>query len=139
MPDILLNLPLKMENDFLVNPLLRIIHLYSLNFPQNHVCPRVLCERLVSRSPVGVSFMAQRKRIWLGTMRLRVLSLALLGGLRNRHCPELWCRSKTRLGSWLGYQIAVAVVEASSYSSNWTPSLGTSMCRWCVSEKTKNK
>ena len=29
---------------------------------------------------------------------------------------------------WLGSHIAVAVVKAGGYSSNWTPSLGTSIC-----------
>ena len=41
-------------------------------------------------------------------MRLRVWSLASLSGLRNRHCPELWCRSRLQLGS--GVAVAVAVV-----------------------------
>ena len=31
--------------------------------------------------------------------------------------------------------VAVAVVEASSYSFNFTPSLGTSICRACGSKK----
>ena len=38
---------------------------------------------------------------------------------------ELWCRSQMQLGS----RVAVAVVQAGGYSSDWTPSLGTSMCR----------
>ena len=29
---------------------------------------------------------------------------------------------------WLGFCVAVAVVEAASYSSDVTPSLGTSIC-----------
>ena len=53
-----------------------------------------------------------------------VRSLALLIGLRIRQCCELWCRSQTRLGSG----IAVAVAQAGGYSSNSTPSLGTSIC-----------
>ena len=36
--------------------------------------------------------MVQWKRIRLGTMRLRVRSLALRSGLRIWHCCELWCR-----------------------------------------------
>ena len=60
-------------------------------------------------------------------MRIRVQSLAPLSGLRIQHCGEPWCRSQTRLRSC----IAVAVVEAGSCSSDWTPSLGTSMCRRC--------
>ena len=51
----------------------------------------------------GVPTVAQRKRIWLGTMRLRVQSLASLSGLGIR---ELWCRPQMRLRSC----IAVAVV-----------------------------
>ena len=42
----------------------------------------------------------------LGTMRLLVRSLALLSGLRIRHCCELWCRLQMQLG----YRVAVAVV-----------------------------
>ena len=38
--------------------------------------------------------MVQWKRIRLGTMRLRVRSLALLSGLRIQHCYELWCKKK---------------------------------------------
>ena len=54
----------------------------------------------------GVPIVAQRKQIRLGTMGLQVLSLALLSGLRIRHCHELWCRSQTRLRSG----IALALV-----------------------------
>ena len=36
--------------------------------------------------------MAQRKRIRLGTMRLRIQSRASLSGLRIQWCRELWCR-----------------------------------------------
>ena len=42
----------------------------------------------------------------LGTMRLWVLSLASLRGLRIWHCYELWCRSQMRLGS--GVPVALA-------------------------------
>ena len=38
---------------------------------------------------------------------------------------ELWCRSQMCLGSC----VAVAVLEAGSYSSDSTPSLGTYICR----------
>ena len=40
---------------------------------------------------------------------------------------------------WLRSHIAVAVVQAGSYSSNWTPSLGTSICLRCGPKKTKEK
>ena len=59
--------------------------------------------------------------------------LASLSGLSIQHCPELWCRSQTGLGS----QVAVAV--ASNYSSDWTPSLGTSIRLGCGPKKTKQK
>ena len=68
--------------------------------------------------------MADRKINQLGTMRLRVPSLALLSGLRIQHCCELQCRSQTRLV----FDVAVAVVQASSCSSHSIPSLGTSIC-----------
>ena len=82
--------------------------------------------------------MAQQKRIRLGTMRLQVQvrSLPLLSGLRIWHCHELWCRLQT----WLGSCVAVTVAQASSYSSDQTPSLGISMCRRCgPKRKTKKK
>ena len=62
----------------------------------------------------GVPVVVQQKRIQLGTMRLRVRSLALLSGLRTRRCHELWCR----LQMWLISCVAVALVQASSYSSD---------------------
>ena len=68
--------------------------------------------------------MVQQKRIQLGTMRLWVRSLASLRGLRIWRCRELWCRSQT----WPGSHAVVAVMQAGSYSSDWTPSLGNSMC-----------
>ena len=43
---------------------------------------------------------------------------------RLAHCCELWCRSQISLGS----DVAMAVVQAGSRSSNWTPGLGTSLC-----------
>ena len=53
----------------------------------------------------GVPVVAQQKRIQLGTMRMRVPSLASLRGLRIWRCRELWCRSQT----WLGSHVAIAV------------------------------
>ena len=38
-------------------------------------------------------------------MRMRVLSLASISGLRIRLCQELWCKLQT----WLGSRVAVAV------------------------------
>ena len=39
----------------------------------------------------------------------------------------------------LGTCVAVAVVEAGSYSSHSTPSLGTSICHGCGPKKKKKK
>ena len=71
----------------------------------------------------------------LGTMRLRVRSLPLLSGLRIRRCREQWCRSQMRLGSC----VSVALVWAGGYSSDSTPSLGTSTCHWSSPRKDKKK
>ena len=81
--------------------------------------------------------MAQQKQIRLRTMQFRVPSLASLSGLKVWHCLELRCRSQT----WLGSDIAaaVAVVLAGSCSSNWTPSLGTSICHGYGLKKLKKK
>ena len=68
-------------------------------------------------------------------MRLQVRSLPLLGGLTIRRCRELWRRLQTRLGS----RIAVALAEAGGYSSDWTPSLGNSICRGSSPRKDKKK
>ena len=75
----------------------------------------------IKDTDLGVPVMVQRKRLWLGTMRLRVQSLASLRGLRIWCCCELWCTSQMRLGSG----IAVAVAEGGSCSSDSTLSLGT--------------
>ena len=60
-------------------------------------------------------------------MRMRIPSLALLSGLRIQSCHELWCGSQMRLGS----RVAMAVAVASSYSSDLTLSLGTSIYCTC--------
>ena len=52
---------------------------------------------------------------------------------KDQRCHELGCRSQM----WLRSRVAVAVVQASSFSSNWTPSMGTSMCHRCGPKKTK--
>ena len=62
--------------------------------------------------------MVQRNRIWLGTMRLQVRSLASPSGLRIWCCHELWCGSQTQLRSC----VAVALVQAGGNSSDSTPS-----------------
>ena len=68
-------------------------------------------------------------------MRMRVRLLASLSGLRIRCCCELWCKSETQLGS----RVAVAVALASDYSSESTPSLGTSICCGYSPKKQKKK
>ena len=45
-------------------------------------------------------------QIWLGTMRLRVRSLASLSGLRIWCCCELWYRSQTLLGSGIAVALS---------------------------------
>ena len=54
----------------------------------------------------GSSRHGAAETIQLGTMRLRVRSLALLGGLRIQCCPELGCSLQIELRS----RVAVAVV-----------------------------
>ena len=67
-------------------------------------------------------------------MRRQVQSLASPSGLRILGCCELCSRLQKQLRS----SIAVAVVHASSYISDLTPSLFTSMCYRCGSKKDKN-
>ena len=71
----------------------------------------------------GVPIMAQWKQTWLVSMRTQVQSLASLSGLKIWCCHELWWK----LQMWLRSSIAVAVVQASDYSSDSTPSMGTSI------------
>ena len=59
----------------------------------------------------NVPVMAQRKQIWLGTVRFRVWSLASLSGLRIWHCREGSCGVGCRCGSdlvllWLWHRLA---------------------------------
>ena len=82
----------------------------------------------------GVPLEAPQRQVQLGTMRLRIQSLASLSGLRIWHCCGLLCRLQMRLRSG----IAVVVTWAGGYSSNWTPSLGTS-CAVGVALKSKKK
>ena len=60
-------------------------------------------------------------------MRMWVQSLASISGLRILCRCELWHRLQTQLGSG----VAVAVMQASTWSSDSTPSLTTSMCCGC--------
>ena len=79
--------------------------------------------------------MAQQKQICLASLRMQILTLAFLSGLRIWYCHELWRRSQMRLGSG----IAVAVAQADNCSSDWTPSLGNSIYRRHGPKKTKTK
>ena len=89
----------------------------SCSLPWNVMIPKLI-------STFGVPVVAQQKRILLGTMRLRVRSLASLSGLGIWCFHGLWCR----LQAWLGSGVAVALVWAGSSSSNETPSLGSCGC-----------
>ena len=66
-------------------------------------------------------------------MRLWVRSLALLSELRMQRGRELWRRLQMQLGSG----IAVALAKTGGYSSDYTASLGTSMCHGSGSRKGK--
>ena len=81
------------------------------------------------RITLGVAVRAQQLANRLASMRTQVQSLAPLSGLRIRCGRELRCRSQTLLRS--GVAAAVAVAQAGGYSSDSTPSLGTSLCRRC--------
>ena len=61
--------------------------------------------------------------------------MASLSGLRIQPCCELWCRSQMHLRSG----IAVAMAQAGSYRSDWTPGLGTSICHRCGPKKNKKE
>ena len=66
----------------------------------------------------------QQSQTQLVSIRMWVQSLPSLSGLRIQGFRELWSRLQTRLRSGT----AVAIVQAGSYSSKLTPSLGTSIC-----------
>ena len=118
--------------------LLQTDHMLSLSF--------LICEINVTKTEptsyslnkieLGVLIVAQWKLIRLVTMRLWVQFLTSLSGLRIWCCHELWCKLQTW---WLGSGIIVAVAQAGSYSSDSTPSLGTSICRECSPKKQINK
>ena len=62
---------------------------------------------------LGVPMVAQRKQIWLASLRTQVRSPALLSGLRILSCCELWCRSQMQLGFrllWLQCRPAATAV-----------------------------
>ena len=71
---------------------------------------------------------------WL-TNPTGIQPLASLSGLRIQCRCELWCSLQTQLGS----HIAMAVAQAGSYSSDSTPSLGTSIRHGYGPKKTKDQ
>ena len=88
-----------------------------------------------SGSP-GLEFLwLSRLRTRLVSTRMWVRSLALLSGLRIQCCHELWWR----LQMWLRSRVTVAVMQAGSYKSDLTPSLGTSICCGCGPKKLRKK
>ena len=82
----------------------------------------------------GVPVVAQQQQTGLVSMRMQVQSLSSLSGLRIQPLHELWW-----LQTWLGSQVAVAVAQASSCSSDLTPSLGIYTCCRCGPKKTGQK
>ena len=98
-------------------------------------------ERWNKMNGEGVPVVAQRKRIQLGTVRLRVRSLASLSGLRIRHCCELWCRSQM----WLRYALLWLWHRLVAASPNrplaWEPpyALGAALRRQKTKKKKKKK
>ena len=67
-------------------------------------------------------------------MRIQVQSLALLSGIRIQRYHKLQCGSQVQLRSGM----VMAVAQAGNYSSDLTPSLGTSIC-YRYSPKNKKK
>ena len=124
----------KTKIKLLYDPTIPLLHIY----PDKTIIQKDTCTPIAK---TGVPVIVQWKQIQLGTMMLQVWSLATLSELKTWHCHELWCRLQT----WLGFCIAVAVAQASSCSSDWTPSLGISIClgwgpkRWKSQNKTKHK
>ena len=71
----------------------------------------------------------------MSSMILRILKMACSSGLRIWVLPELWCRSQTQLRC----DVAVAVAQAGSCSSDLTPSLGTSISHKCGLKSKKRR
>ena len=88
---------------------------------------------------LGVPVAAQQKWIQPVTMKLWVQSMASLSGLRIWRSHELWCRSQKRLRPSVAVVVAMAVAVASHWSSDLTPSLGTSICHRSGPKKKKEK
>ena len=84
---------------------------------------------------LGVPVITQWKQTQLVSMKTWVRTLASLSGLRIQCCHKLWCTSQTQLVPG----IAVAVAYISSFSSDSTPSLGTSICLGLAIKKKKER
>ena len=82
----------------------------------------------------GVPIVAQRVKNLI-TMRIRVRCLALLSGLRIKRCHKLWCRWQI----WLGPSVGMALVWASSCSSDSTLNPATSICPRCTHKKKRKE
>jgi len=69
------------------------------------------------------------------SVRMQVWSPASFSGLRVWRCHKLWCRLQMQLRS----NVATAVAQAYSCSSDSTTSLGTSICHGCDPKKKEKK
>ena len=65
--------------------------------------------------------MVQWKRIQLGTMKLRVRSLASISGLRFGRCRGLCCRFRTQLRSCFAVAVARPAAIAPIRPLDWEP------------------
>ena len=81
--------------------------------------------RYNSKKVMGVPIVVLQKRIQLISLRMQVQFLASLSGAGLWCCHELWCKK--------------IVLGCGSYSSDSTPSLGTSTCHGFTPKKPKKK
>ena len=79
--------------------------------------------------------MAQWVKNPTSIMKMRVGSLASLSGLEDPASPG----AVVQVAHGLRSRVAVAVMQAGSYSSDPTPSLGTFIHSRCGPKKAKNK
>ena len=79
------------------------------------------------------------EQVWLSSMRRRVQSLALLGGLRIRCCHEVWCRPHTWLGSLLLWLWCRLVAAALIPPRAWQPPLLTVQPQKAKKKKKRKK
>ena len=132
--------------DSYVYSLMKIYILISSSLKHNSPCLLSLsqtCSSYIISIPASgsmINTVIQEFPSWPSSNEIRLISmrmwsppLAWLSGLRIRCCCELWGRSQM----WLGSGIVVAVLQSGSYSSDWTSSLGTSICHTCGPKKTK--